>query len=290
MPHAIVTTDKGLWAGDYLSYLEYSALQAKVDIAAPAEFQEARSYMTNDQEEEAYQGYGYMVETFGSVAAVNIRGKLIAESNWLTRMFGMTGYDEVKNAVSAAAMEPGIDNIILDINSPGGDVNGLSEAATVIRAIDDDVTPVTAFTSGSMHSAAMWLGSAARKRHATEMASVGSVGVIAVHEEIVEKLKMEGRKVTVFTAGKYKGIGNPYEKLSTEDKAYFQSKVEAARGFFISALAENLGLSAEYVRDTIATGQDFFARDAIAVGLVDSINSFQEVVKLLDTVHNSQQM
>ena len=282
-------TLKGLWAGDLLSFHEYVDVMALIDNASPELLQQAQAYYEEEQKAPEYQGYGYMVDTFNSVAAVDISGKLIPKSNWLTRMFGMTGYDEVINAVSAAAMEPGIENILMVIDSPGGAVQGLKEAADVIKDVDQRIMPVSTFTSGAMHSAAMWIGSAAREIHATEMASVGSIGVIAVHQEISKMLEKEGVGTTVFTAGKYKGIGNPYEKLSESDKNYIQQKLDTSYDFFISAIAENRGLTADYVKENSAEGRDFYAREAIGVGLVDQLNSFQEVVKLLDSVHNSQQ-
>ena len=139
-----------------------------------------------------------------------------------------------------------------------------------------------------MHSAAYWLGSAAREIHATEMASIGSIGVIAVHLEYAEQMKQAGVKPTVFTAGKYKGVGNPYEPLSASDKEYIQDHVDGAYGFFVNAVASNRGLSTDYVRENAADGKDFYAKEAISVGLVDRINSFQDVVKLLDSSHNPQ--
>lgn len=276
-----------LWAGDYISYLAYQKALDRIESAPPEAEAQARSYYKEEEEgEEAYQGYGYMIETYGSVAAVSIRGRLITQSSWLSQLFGMTGYDEIQSAVTAAAQEPGIDNVLLDIDSPGGSVAGVAEAGAVIRHIDEKVTPVSAFTSGQMASAAYWLGSSAREVHATEMASIGSIGVIAVHQEYSEMMKKEGIKPTVFTAGKYKGIGNPYEPLSESDKEYIQEKVDESYGFFVDAVASNRGLTTSYVKENAANGKDFYAKEAMEVGLVDSINSFQDVVNLLDSSHN----
>jgi signal peptide peptidase SppA len=289
----LMTLAKEIWAGSFLSYTEFLEAKGKMDAAPPEAEMQAQAYYLDAEDDEderqPYQGYGYMVDTFGSVASVSVSGKLVTSSSWLSRMFGMTGYDEIQGAVSAAAQEPGIDNVLLDIDSPGGSVSGVAETSDMIKAIDGSVMPVSAFTSGQMASAAYWLGSAAREIHATEMASVGSIGVIAVHQEYSKAMEKEGVKPTVFTAGKYKGVGNPYEPLSAEDKEYIQAHVDDAYGFFISAVAENRGLTADYVRENSADGKDFYAKEAISVGLVDRINSFQDVVKLLDSSHNPTQ-
>lgn len=279
-----------LWAGTYSGFMSYLDAKGRMDEAPIGAELDARNYYRDESEDEpAYQGYDYMIDTYGSMASVNIKGSLIAQSSWLSRMFGMTGYDEIQNAVTAAAQEPGIDNILLDIDSPGGSVNGVSETGSIIRAIDENVMPVSAFTGGQMSSAAYWLGSSAREIHATEMASIGSIGVIAVHQEYSKAMEKEGVKPTVFTAGKYKGIGNPYEPLSASDKTYIQEKVDGAYGFFVNAVAENRGLTADYVKENAANGKDFFATEAIGVGLIDRINSFQDVEKLLNNQHNPPQ-
>lgn len=277
------------WAGDHLSLLSGLEALARVDRSPPEAEKQAQAYLQDDEGDEPFQGYGYMVEQINSLAVVNISGRLIAKSSWLSRLFGMSGYDEIANAVTAAAMEPGIENILLDIDSPGGSVSGLAEAADMIKNIDATVTPVSAFTSASMHSAAYWLGSAAREIHATEMASVGSIGVIGVHFDESERYKKDGIKPTVFTAGKNKGIGNPYEPLSDSDKTYMQEEIDKAYDFFVGAVAENRGLPTEYVREKVADGSTFYGQEAKDIGLIDSLNSFQDVVKLLDNVDNVNQ-
>lgn len=285
----IISALKGLWAGSYDSFMEHLEALDRMHQAPPEAEIQAQAYAQDNTQQDKYQGYDYMIDTFGSTAVVNISGRLTAKSSWLSHIFGMTGYDEISNAVTAAAIEPGIDNILLDIDSPGGAVHGLAEAAETIRAVDENVIPVSAFTSGSMHSAAYWLGSAAREIHATKMASIGSIGVIGVHFDESESLKQEGVKPTVFTAGKYKGVGNPYEPLSAEDKEYMQADIDEAYEFFVDAVSQNRGLPADYVRKNAADGQTFYGEKAKEVGLVDTISSFQGVVKLLDSSHNSPQ-
>ena len=83
----ILPTLKGLWAGDLLSFHEYVDVMALIDNPTPELLQQAQTYYEEDHnEDDPYQGYGYMVDTFGSVAAVNVTGKLTPKSNFLTQM------------------------------------------------------------------------------------------------------------------------------------------------------------------------------------------------------------
>lgn len=283
--NAIVTE---LWLGDLPSYNDAFAGEERMRQATPDEALQLQAYSDARQEDE-FQGYGYMVSRVNNTAVLDIKGSLITQSSWLSRMFGMTGYDEIRNAAVAAATSEGIDNILLDIDSPGGSTRGLDEAANVLAEIDESVMPVFSYTSGSMASAAYWLGSTARTIYATEMSSVGSIGVLLVHMEQAEAMKDQGIGVTVMSAGKYKTVGNQYEKLDDFDKGVIQTKIDDLYDHFTATVAQNRGLSVEHVRENAAEGQDFWGKDAVGVGLVDGIASFDEVVKLLDTVHNSQQ-
>ena len=86
-----------------------------------------------------------------------------------------------RNAVLQLAMDPEITSIMLDVNSGGGQVTGMSEVADIIAAVNAEIKPVTAFTGSQMCSAAYYTGCAADPITASTMADVGSIGVLIVH-------------------------------------------------------------------------------------------------------------
>ena len=280
-----IPTSNTLWAGDYSSYSDYLALMDKVQqLPASAEL-EARSYV--EEEEPDFGGYGFMVSRLGSTAVIDISGPLIPTGNFLTRMFGLTSYSDITGAAINAASDPDIESIILDFSTHGGSVEGLAETADTLRDIDEHHVPVVSFSSTNAHSAGMWLASAGREIIGTKTSNFGSVGVIAVHFSEQAALEKEGLAVTIFSAGKYKAVGNSFKDLTQADKEYMQVGVEQMYGFFISALAENRGLTEEYVRANAADGKTFYAKEAMGVSLIDGISSFQDVVILAHKSHTS---
>jgi ClpP class serine protease len=114
------------------------------------------------------------------VATISIKGPLTndGDSDW-NEWLGMTGYPEIREAMISAATDASVQHIILDIDSGGGAVSGVDDTAKLIRLVHDNVKPVTAFTDGSMYSAAYWLGSSAGEVYASKAAGMGSIGVIA---------------------------------------------------------------------------------------------------------------
>lgn len=275
------------WAGTEQSYR--SVVEAEISAMHSTSF-EARAGYSGAKEEEPkdkFQGYGYMIQQIGSTAVLEISGPLIPRSSFITRLFGMTGYDEIENALAAIVNEGSSKNILLSIDSPGGSVSGLDAAAATIKKVDAEYLPVSAHTNGQMTSAAYRLGAAAREVFSTKMAEVGSIGVIAIHHEITKMLDKEGVNVTVLRSGEFKALGNPYEKLDPKARAVIQEQMDFLYEDFVSEIAANRGMPIQYVKENAAEGRVFFGVQALDVGLVDGVESFDSVVKRLDDIHNS---
>lgn len=213
------------------------------------------------------------------VATISIKGPLTndGDSDW-NEWMGMTGYPEIREAMISAATDTSVQHIILDIDSGGGAVSGVDDTAKLIRLIHDNVKPVTAFTDGSMYSAAYWLGSSAGEVYASKAAGMGSIGVIATHMERSEMLKEAGIGVTVIRAGKYKALANGVEKLSEEGKAQIQAGVDAAYKIFVGHVAEMRGKSYEFADSVMAQGREFYGQAIADAGLADGIKSFDQVM------------
>lgn len=229
-----------------------------------------------------------LVSVEDGVAQVSIKGSLVNDddADWNTWL-GLTGYPEIREAMVYAATNPEVKHILLNIDSGGGAVSGVSDTGKLIRLINDNVKPVTAFTDSAMFSAAYWLGSSAGNVYASKAAGVGSIGVIATHMERSEMLKEAGIGVTVVRAGKYKALANGVEKLTEEGKAQIQASVDAAYKIFVDHVAEMRGKTYEFADSVMAQGREFFGQAAADAGLVDGIKSSSDVLteiqaKLID--------
>jgi signal peptide peptidase SppA len=137
---------------------------------------------------------------------------------------GRASLNQFTEALRAARSDPGIRAIVFDIDSPGGPVDGVPKLASEIAG--GRVPKKTVAVANTLAaSAAYWLASAADEVVITPSGSVGSIGVLAMHEDLSKALEAEGVKVSIVSAGKYKTEGNPYEPLSAEGRANLQSWV-----------------------------------------------------------------
>lgn len=183
----------------------------------------------------------------------------------IARFFGATDTEEVRNAVDLAAGDRSVGAILLDIDSPGGSINGTPELAAAVRNAAAR-KPVYAFSAGMMCSAAYWVGSQADVLYAAPSARVGSIGVLLPVVDRSEAFEKAGVKVEVFAAGKFKGAGVPGTSLTDDQRAWLQQGVEETWAQFKDAVR-----SRRQVADGAMEGQHFAASSAFGHGLLSGL-------------------
>ena len=209
------------------------------------------------------------------VATISITGPLLPTTDEFDRvMLGATSLDEVRSTVESAAADPAVTSIVLNIDSPGGTVRGTPEAADAIYEASK-VKPVSAHTSGTMASAAYWLGSQATSVSMTRSASVGSIGVMVPHIDQSKRAEMLGVKVELFTTGKFKAAGFPGTSLTESQRELIQERINQVFGEFKSAVTrQGRKIPAEAMQ-----GQTFYGPQAESLGLATVVRSASQAGK-----------
>ncbi|KKK95489.1 hypothetical protein LCGC14_2672290, partial [marine sediment metagenome] len=124
------------------------------------------------------------IEVMDGVAVLAVQGVVAKRMNLFTEISGGTSTQLLAQDFQAALDDPTVHSILLDIDSPGGDVDGTLEMARLIREARGR-KPILALGDGTMASAAYWIGSAADRVFITgETTQVGSIGVVATHIDI----------------------------------------------------------------------------------------------------------
>lgn len=201
------------------------------------------------------------------VAEIIINGTLSKRMGLIQAISGGTSYSNIQNQIKKAEDDPDVSGIFFDIDSPGGNVSGLF---TTADAIFNAKKPSLSFADGLMTSAAYILGSGADYVIASDRSTeIGSLGVIAIHFDKSQKYEKEGIKPTVFSAGKYKASGNPYEPLGDKDVVHFQDKLNYMYTLAIDTVARNRNMSASTLVDLGA--DTFIGQQAIDAGIIDEI-------------------
>jgi ClpP class serine protease len=86
------------------------------------------------------------------IAVIEISGVLIHRGGWIGQSSGQTSYEGIAAQIEAAANDPAVRGLALDIDSFGGEVAGVFDLADRIRAIRA-TKPVWAFVAEHAFSA-----------------------------------------------------------------------------------------------------------------------------------------
>lgn len=223
----------------------------------------------------------YMISRTGPLAVVSINGTLVNNDDPYNKYFGEVGYPEIRDAVMEAVENPEVKAILLDMNSPGGQVSGISETVDFLRMVDKDHKPIYSHASSSMASGGYWLGSVGRRISASELAVVGSIGVVTVHASYEKMYKDMGIELTVLRQGEFKALGNPYEKLSEKARAKIEEEMKVIYDTFLTQVSDARGMTVPRLKETAAEGRVFYGKQAVEVGLADAVESFDQVASTL---------
>lgn len=214
----------------------------------------------------------------GGIAVVPVMGALSRRGDFFTDMLGWATYEGIADTISALAADRSIAKIVLRVDSPGGTVFGVEEAA---QAVSDAAKrkPVIAVADGLMASAAYWVSSGATEIIASPGSELGSIGVIAMHVDQSAALAQEGIVATEIKAGKYKGEGSPLRPLSDDDRAALEDRIEAQYALFTSRVARGRKVSVEDVRSGFGEGRVLTAQAAVKAGLANRIARMGDVIE-----------
>jgi signal peptide peptidase SppA len=209
----------------------------------------------------------------GAVAVLPIYGTIFPRANLFAEISGGTSMERFGAAIDAAANDPQVGSIVLDVNSPGGSVDLLPETAAKIRAARQQKR-VVAVANTLAASAAYWLASQADELVVTPSGMVGSIGVVAAHDDSSGFFEQMGVRTSLIAAGKYKTEGNPYEPLSDEGRAAMQAIVDVYYDMFVADVARGRGVGRKAVREGFGEGRVVTASAALEQGMVDSVETF----------------
>lgn len=270
----MVKSKLNLWAGSPESYEDVLTSLKRIDELSEEEIQRRADAWSDSQDEEGLTHDLLSMED--GVAVITINGSMVdGSTGWWGAWLGVVGYEDIKEAI-LVGIKNNPTSFIFDWNTPGGSVSGIEEMSNFIKDLSEQYATVS-YTSSMCCSAGLWLATSTDEFYASKMSQVGSIGVIAIHREYTEMLKMDGITPTVLRSAPYKALGNPYEKLSDKAKAKIEEDIKTAHDFFVEAVAVNCNLSLDYVAETIATGEVWYGQGAKDRGLINGVATYDEV-------------
>lgn len=211
---------------------------------------------------------GYTVAD--GVAVIPVEGTLVHRGSTPNAMSGLTGYNRLSEWYRAALDDPAVKAILLDIDSPGGEVAGAFDFSDEIFASRGQ-KPVVAVAADLAASAGFLIACAADEVVITRTGRVGSVGVVTAHADLSRAAEKQGVVLTHIYAGAHKVDGHPYGPLPDDVRARVQGEVDRLYGLFTETVARNRGLTDADVRATEALM--YMGPAAVDVGFADRVST-----------------
>lgn len=213
----------------------------------------------------------------GNSALISVIGSLVNRGAWIDANCGLTSYEGVAAQVREATADSSIQNIILDIDSGGGEAAGMFGLAAAIRKARQSKY-VVAVVNDMAASAAYSIASAADEIVVSPTSVVGSIGVVMLHLNRSAEMAAKGVRPTLIFSGAHKVDGNPFEELSEEVRGAMQRDIGAVYDRFLETVAVGRGkrLTAAAARATEA--KTFIGREAISAGLADRFGTVEEIL------------
>lgn len=215
-----------------------------------------------------YDGKGYQV--VNGIAIVPLDGPLMK----VWSKYGGTSSVWARAAIRNADKDESVKAIMLHIDSPGGTGAGTAELGDAVKSA---AKPIHAHIDDLGASAAYWVASQADHVSVNRAGFVGSIGTYATVYDTSGAAELAGVKVHVVSTGPYKGAGEDGIPVTDEHLAYWQDIVNKHFSHFENAVRDGRRmLKAQF--NKVSDGRVFGSIESKALGLIDSVESFERAV------------
>jgi capsid assembly protease len=216
------------------------------------------------------------VETRNGVAIIPIEDVIFRRGGLFTDISGGVTVETLAKDFNVALNNPAVKAILLNIDSPGGEMSGINEFADMVYEARGQ-KPIVAYVSHTGASAAYWIASAAGEIVMDASASLGSIGVII---SVSDPSKENSRSVKFISSQSPKKRPDP---TTTEGQSDLSAYADSLAEVFIEAVMRNREVSRETVINDFGKGGMLVGKAAVQAGLADRIGSFEQVLSELST-------
>jgi signal peptide peptidase SppA len=203
------------------------------------------------------------------IAILPVSGPIFRYANLFTEISGATSIEVLATDFRRAMEDPAVRAIILEVNSPGGEVDGTSEFAQHVFEARGQ-KPIIGYISHLGASAGYWIPSACDEIVCADTAMIGSIGVVGA-----ARISKDKNVIEFVSSQSPNKRPNPQTEAG---RAQLQKHVDDLAQVFIETIARNRSMSAEAVVDRGAAGGLMIGRLAVEAGLADRVGTLEGVI------------
>ncbi|MBM3332031.1 signal peptide peptidase SppA [candidate division WOR-3 bacterium] len=197
---------------------------------------------------------------------IEIEGAIVDATETVRQLKAHEGNSQVKG-------------ILIRVDSPGGVVTPSHEIYEEIRRIRDDGMPIIVSMGTLAASGGYYVSAPASRIVANPQTLTGSIGVIMEFPMLKGVMDKIGVKVEVVKSRVHKDIGSPFRDMTDQDRELLQDVVSDAYDQFVAIVSTERKIPEDSVR-AFADGRIMTGRQALALGLVDTLGTFEDAKRI----------
>ncbi|MGE5207785.1 MAG: signal peptide peptidase SppA [Alphaproteobacteria bacterium] len=210
--------------------------------------------------------------TTDKIALITMRG-LISSS--IPGNVSDSMVDDMRAALQQAREDRRVKAIVLEIDSPGGEVTASDEIYSAVVKTRAK-KPVVIYMDSLAASGGYYVSCGGKFLMANETTITGSIGVIIQtlnYEQLFNKI---GLASVVFKSGKFKDMLNGARPITPEERELVQNFIMSTYDKFLGIVAKERNLPADLLRNTIADGRILSGKEALQNKLIDGLGELDD--------------
>lgn len=205
------------------------------------------------------------------VGIIEMKAPVVKYDTWCE-----SGTESISKLINEMAADSSVKAIIIDIDSPGGEAGAVPILLqSILKA--KEKKPVIAYSgNGLTASAAYWIAAACTEIYATfDTDMIGSIGTYLTIADVKAYYESQGLKLHEIYASKSKDKNGVFRQaLEGNYEPIIKEYIDPVNNQFIADVKSGR----PNVKEEVFSGKVYFAKDALSLGLIDGILSFEEVV------------
>jgi protease-4 len=187
---------------------------------------------------------------------------------------------DIVRQIKSSTKNPSVKGILLRVDTPGGGASASQEIYSEIQKAKSKGKKIVVSMGAVAASGGYYISCPADIIVANPATMTGSIGVIIQYPIVDELMKKLGIKYEVIKSKEHKDIGSPFRQLTDKEKQLLNEMTTDVYNQFVDAISESRKLPKEKILP-YADGRIFSGRQAQSYGLVDSLGTYEDALKII---------
>jgi protease IV len=215
------------------------------------------------------------------ILVVPVNGVIVAGEDPSPFASSMASADKICHNLKMAQKDSSVKAVVIQINSPGGEVVASDQIHHAIKKLRKSGKPVVSVIGTMGASGGYYIACATDKIIAHRLSITGSIGVIIQNFKYYDLLKKIGVKSDTYTSCKYKDILSGARPEKPGERAIIQDHIDKVYKAFIQIVADGRPqLTYKQLENSIMTdGRILLGSEALKLKLIDQLGFFDDAVE-----------